>query len=252
MVTIYELPIGYYVDRLRQGDYFAIVGYSDAEWFSIIKHQLGNVTGLGQVIDEGTGERLLQVLLRRQKDPNFLFALPKCIWEDDNFISSATDQKIESTLSMFGIVCQFFERDMVTDDLARDSGLFPFIQELQQKRVVVIGNRYLRELEFLHYSHFVEISCPNLHLKPQGIEEAAKDAKTYGKPAVYLVSAGVSAPLIIDQIYEEIPDSFFMDCGSIWDAFVGIGSQREWRRKLYDNPAALEKWKHDNLHGKES
>ncbi|GAG77896.1 unnamed protein product, partial [marine sediment metagenome] len=149
-----------------------------------------------------------------------------------------------------------YERDMILDDLARDAGLFPLINQLQKMDVVIIGPRPLRRLHFLNRKHFVQISSPNLHLefkqdrkRLSGIDWAVEDALEYGKPAVYLVSAGVSAAVIIDRLHDEIPDSFFIDCGSIWDAFVGIGEQREWRANLYDNPIALAEWEGRNLYG---
>jgi hypothetical protein len=74
-------------------------------------------------------------------------------------------------------------------------------------------------------------------------------AKRYGKSAVYCVSAGVSAAIIIDQLHDTLPDSCLLDCGSIWDAFVGIGGQRQWRAELYANPKAWERWKRKNLYG---
>ncbi len=252
MAEIHELPIQYYIKRLEDSEYFTFAGYSDAEWFSIIKHQIGNTTGLGQIIDEETGERLLSILVRRQRDPDFLFAVPKCLWVSPYFMLSGIPLMIESTLDMFEVSCPFYERDMVTDELAKNGELFPLIDQLQKMNVVIIGNKHLRELGFLHYTQFIEISSPNLHMEESGVENAVDSAKKYGQSAVYLVSAGVSAALIIDQLYGHIIDSFFVDCGSIWDTFVGIGSQREWRRKLYSNPKALEKWRHDNLCGKES
>jgi hypothetical protein len=250
-LKIHKNPIEYYVDRLREGSHFALVGYSDAEWFSILRRQLGNRTGLGQILHGPTGDRLLNVLKSRHQDADFLFSVPGCIWEDRGFIDAHVGEFIEATLSSYDIQVDFYERDMVLDDLAEAAGLYCLIQQLQSMDLVIIGNRHLRELDFLGCKHFVEVSSPNLHLQENGIENAVAEAKRYGKPATYLVSAGMSAPLIIDQLYDEVPSSFFLDCGSIWDAFVGIGGQREWRAKLYSNPIRLEQWKHDNICGRE-
>ncbi len=252
-IEIVKNPIGYYVDRLRGGVYFALVGYSDAEWFCIMKHGLGKATGLGQILHGPTGDRLFEVLKTRQRDTNFMFAVPKVLWTLQDCISAGIGPRIEALLRDYKIETKFYERDMITDSLASSSGLFPLIDQLQQMDTIVIGPRELRGLDFLGYNHFVEIGSPNLHLQKNGIENAVRDALDCGRPdrAVYLVSAGVSAALIIDQLYDESPYSFFFDCGSIWDAFVGLGGQRAWRGRLLNDPLKLEQWKHDNICGKQ-
>ena len=251
MLTIHERPMSYFIGRLQCEDHFALPGYSDAEWYCIMKYGIGKLTGLGQVLDESTGERLLEVLKRRWQDPNFIFAVPKVLWELEDCISANIGQKIEAVLQKEGTKANFCERDMITDDLAKKGDLYPFIKQLQSMAIVVVGNKYLRGLDFISPQKFVEVSTPNCHLESQGIERAAEECITYGKPAIYLVSAGLSAPLIIDQIYDRIPDGSFIDCGSIWDAFVGIGSQRGWRRELYADPTKLKEWRHVSLHGKD-
>jgi hypothetical protein len=249
-INMHERTIGYYVDRLRAGERFAMAGYSDAEWYCILRYCLGKKTGLGQILDGTTGDKLLKVLQLRADDSNFLFAMPKCLWTMKDCKNAGIGDLIEGLLTNYGLDITFYERDMVTDSLASTAGLFPFIDQLKQMDVVVIGNRKLRGLDFLNYKHFVEITSPNLHLQTDGIQNAVDDAKSYGKPAVYLVSAGVSAALIISELWGQISDSFFIDCGSIWDAFVGIGGQRAWRGRLLNNPSDLAAWKRANIHGK--
>jgi hypothetical protein len=249
-MKFHELAIDYYVDRLRRGDFFSFAGYSDAEWYCVLKYDLGKLTGLGQLLDGPTGDKLLDILKRRQHDSNFLFAVPKCMWEWEDFLTAKIGKQIEATLAENDIQLEFYERDMVTDDLAAQAGLYPLIQQLQQMKVVIIGNPYLRGLDFLKYDKFFGVGFPSFHLDEEGIQRVVDNVREYKQPAVYLVSAGISAALIIDKLHDVVQSSFLIDCGSIWDAFVGIGGQRSWRSKLYNNPKLLEKWKHDNLFGK--
>jgi SAM-dependent methyltransferase len=250
-------PLTYYVDRLWNREYFSFAGFSDAEWFCILHYTLGRRTGLGQILHGPTGDRLADVLLRRAHDSRFLIAVPDCFWTlAQNYPKNIQlSSKIEDWLqahSLFDI--NFWERDTVLDGPAERAELQPLIYALQHMPTVFIGNSAHRDLTFLNNDLFIEIDVPNFHLVPGGIEraigEALSYALSYGKPAVYLVSAGVSAALIIDALHDRIPDSTFIDCGSIWDAFVGIGSQRTWRQKLYSDPVAWEQWKQDNLLGK--
>lgn len=250
MLEIQEKDISYYINRLQRGEYFATVGYSDAEWFCILGHSIGGRSGLGQIFDRDTGIELLNVLKTRQSDPNFMFAIPKVLWTIEGLVNAGIPERIEKVLIKNDIQTAFYERDMVTDSMASRNDLYPFIKQLQQMRTVVIGPKELEGLGFLGYDHLVKISSPNLHMESDGIAKAVENALQYRKPAVYLVSAGLSAALIIDQLYDRVKDSFFMDCGSIWDAFVGLGGQRAWRGRLFKDPEKLEQWKHDNLFGK--
>ncbi len=247
MVEFLKLPMSYYINRLKTGDSFAMVGYSDGEWFSIIEHHLEQLTAFGQVIHRYTGRLLLDVMHRRQAEGKFLFSVPDCMWKPGEFVDAKIDERIESKLKHAGIDVPFYERDMVFDDLAMAAGLYPFIHELRQHKVVVIGNEALRGITFLNYKKFVGVSAPNLHLEHGGIDRAVEEAATFGSTGVYLVCAGLSAPLIIDKLYEVYPNSFIIDCSSIWDAFVGLGGQRPWREELFADPGALLQWKKDNL-----
>ena len=244
-MKIHEKTIDWYTDRMCSDSYFSVAGYSDAEWFCLIGINEGETTALGQVISSQHGKLLLNVLIQRQEDKRFLFAVPKCLWSLPQF----NEGQIESFLLDKRVEIEAYERDMVTDDLARQANLFPFIHQLQKMDVVIIGNAHLREIDFIDYRYFIEIHPTNLHMFERGISDAVKNTLDYGKPAVYLVSAGLSSAVIIHELHNRIPNSWFIDCGSMWDAFVGIGGQRTWRERLFKNPQKLEQWKRRNIYG---
>lgn len=245
-MKIHRMPMSWYVDRLKVGDRFSFVGYSDAEWYSMMQLRLNTTTGLGQHIDATHGKRLLRVMRERQCDRTWLFAVPSCLSKLPLFEKYPIDTFLEAQ----DIRIEGYERDMVLDDLAKNAGLYPFIRQLQAMDTVVIGPRELEGLAFLDYKQHFPIASPNLHMEPFGIQEVVgRVLRSRVKDAVYLVSAGVSAAVIIDRLCTAGIRATFMDCGSIWDAFVGIGGQREWRAELYADPAKLEAWKHTNLTG---
>lgn len=241
--------IDWYVDKLKNNEQFSVAGYSDAEWYSILGKNEGVATGLGQIMNQETGDKLLDILKRRQNDPTFLVAAPDCMWYKPEFVGPRIDKSIEALLEQNDINLTLYERDIVTDNLARDAGLYPFINQLQKMSVHIVGNKDLRKIDFLNYELFTEISSPNCHMEERGVENAVNDILTCDLPGVYLVSAGMSAALIIDQVHENMTNSWFIDVGSMWDAFVGIGGQRKWRAALYKNPEKLAEWKNANLTG---
>lgn len=246
-MKIVENELRYYLQRIARNQYFSFAGYSDAEWFCITGRRAGELTGFGQIMDPAHGKRLLDILKRRQNDQRFMVAVPKIITTISGFDSG----EIDWLLGKHDITLAAYERDMVTDDLAAAGGLHPLVQAIRRTRgAVMIGNHTLEPMQdILRLRKFIGVDSPNLHMQPGGIEAAVRKTKQCGQPGIYLVSAGVSAAVIIDQLHDEIPNSFFIDCGSIWDAFCGIGGQRQWRADLYAKPEALEAWKRKCLYG---
>ena len=251
-MLIREESIFHYLNWFVEEWHFAFAGYSDAEWFSILSQREGEATGLGQILSSAHGKRLLDILRRRQNDPRFLFAIPKCI----NQISGFAEGQIDWFLGRQDIQITAYERDRVTDELAKDGLMYPLVRQLQDMNVVMIGPEPLRVMTpYLKLKHFIPISTPNLHLEEFGIEKAVAEACKHHREhlncqTIYLVSAGMSAAVIIDQLYSQLSRCWFFDCGSIWDAFAGIGSQRQWRAELYVNADRWKRWKVDNLEGK--
>lgn len=246
-MKIHEESISFYLDKMRRGEHFALAGFSDAEWHCVMGTREGERTGLGQVISAKHGQRLFEVLRRRQHDPSFLFAVPKCLYRMPWF----SEGQLDWFLGRHDIKIEAYERDMVTDDLAAAGDLYPLIADLRNRTVTVVGNRRLRSaLPFACF--FVGIQSPNLYLNPEALDRAVCEASSFDRTEVFLVSAGVSAAVIIDQLYDQFPKSVFLDTGSIWDAFAGIGEQREWRARLYADPAKLARWKRDCTEGKQT
>lgn len=245
-MRIIEKDIQFYIQKMKLGEHFSIAGYSDAEWFCMVKHRLKQTSGLGQIFSGPHGDLLTDIIKRRQHEEDFLFAVPKCLSKiyplrDGGMEAFLKENKIQNFVA--------YERDIVTDDLAEAAGLHPLISQLKKMPVRIIGNKYLRGINFLNYEHFTEISSPNCHMEEHGIEKAVQDVLGYGIPGVYLVSAGVSAAVIIDRLHHQIPNSWFIDCASIWDAFVGIGRQRGWRAKIYRDANKHQEWIDANLTG---
>lgn len=249
-LQLHHKKIDFYLDHIKEDNTFSMAGFSDAEFYCMMGIREGEETGLGQTLNEEHGKRLIDVLQRRQLDDDFLVAIPQCLWNLPHFADGQIDEFFHSR----GIILRnAYERDQVTDNLARDAELFPLISLLRHRRCCIIGPTPLRKLRTYIGNHpIVEIDSPNLHMTEHGIETAIKAAKAYGHNSrdrtIYLVSAGVSAAVIIDQLHE-VPGAWAIDCGSIWDAFVGIGAQRDWRRELYADPEKLEQWKRKNNNG---
>jgi hypothetical protein len=248
-VEIQEVDIQTFCRTIERGTPFVQVGYSDAEWFSIIGHCLGERTGLGQVLDHKVGARLRTILREKAADPRWIFAVPSCMWEREDFIAESIGARVEKELE--GLGATLVERDTITDDLAEGAGLAPLIEAARYREVVLVGNKYLTGLAeqgIIQPREFVEATCPNQHLDLRAFYHRLL-SKRYPRKALFLLSVGMSSAFVPYWLEESYPQASFFDCGSIWDVFVGIGCQREWRRRLYADPRALAEWRRRCLNG---
>ena len=245
MIKINQHPVDFYINKLKNNEYFSMPGFSDAEWLAMEKTRirpdenngLGNRTGGGQLYTETIGNQLTDAM--RIYDDNYYKMIPLGMWEEKWIYGK---DRMERFLSENGIEppWEFYERDEVTDVLASRAGIGPWIQQLRQMDVVFVSNSFVRNIDyFMPYKHFIEIPKLDVYTEDGWLEKYSRQILDYGKPAVYVFAAGFAAAPLISAVHGKIPNSFFLDLGSIWDCFVGIGNQRGWRKELYDD---LDKW----------
>lgn len=233
-MTFHTNKIDWYIEQFKRG--VSVPGYGDAAWFCMTKQRLGNRTGFGMLINEETGEKLIKTL--RRKDPNWLPAAPAVLPHMGAF------EYIDQWLVENRMRKDYYERDMITDELAENAGLYPLIKYLRSVRVAIVGHPELKNLDVFEKIH-IPIAYPDFHLDHAGQEKVIETVRKLDVDIV-LFSAGMSSALMIDKLHG-IKASMF-DCGSMWDAFVGIGGQREWRKKLYEDEVLLNDWKYKNTH----
>lgn len=66
-MQIIERPIEYYVNRIKNKDYFSFPGYGDSAWICMLKEKvrLGTRSGFGMLHTEETGDALIESLARK-------------------------------------------------------------------------------------------------------------------------------------------------------------------------------------------
>lgn len=243
--------IEFYTGKIERREHFAFVGYSDAEWYCITGFDEGKVTGYGQTITSSVSTSLMGIVRKRLKDEQFMIASPDCIWEGPMFDGSGLRERIDKALQRHGVdEIVLYERDSVLDEAAEHGILFPWIRCFRSKLITFVGNAAHRDISsVIGYTNFVEIPPRNLHLDGAAMKDVICQIRSSPPTQVYLFAAGIASAMLIDAVYDYFPSSCFVDCGSAFDAFVGIGSQREWRRQLYLHPERLIEWRKINTGG---
>ncbi len=228
-MKIHEYPIAWYTAKLSLGEHFSMGMYGDAEWLCVFKNKIGGRNAENTIYTGPLCDALAESL--NYENPAFLFSTPEVL-RTPEFADFAS--RIDALTSI-----EFVEKDC-WDLEVRTGGLVDFIKQLQSMKTCVISNTHLRRLAFLGYDEFIEVSYPNCFDEVGPVVEQAIEI---GPGYVYLISAGLPAALIAQRIQIALGDVFALDLGSIWDAFVGIGAQRGWRKEIYEDEAKYAEWK---------
>lgn len=242
-MVVHDKPIEFYVNKLKNNEYFSIGMYGDGEWIAIFKERIGKTNAEGTIYTKELCDALEQSMYFQSE--NFYFSTPAGLKNAQH--TGIGEKKLDNWLSARNLNIEFLEKDS-WNDWAREAKLYHFIQQLRQMNVCIISNKALRGLNFLGYDHFIEISYPNCFIDGS-LENAYNEAIKYGKSGVYLIAAGLPAALLVQRLHNQIPNSWFLDLGSTWDGFVKIGAQRGWRQELYKDKERWLRWFDKNLYG---
>lgn len=223
-MKINKYPVSWYVDKLNNNEPFSVAHYGDGEWQAIF-NTIGDkfkANCEGTLYTPELSQKMRESL--DFKSDNFYFATP-----DFNVIEG-----YKHYVTMIDRITdiEFYDKQIWNEAMWKCE-LYPLIKALRSKNVCIISNKMLKGLTFLNYDHFIEIDYPNCY---SNLEETTKEILEYGKEGVYIFACGIPASLFVQSVHGKIPNSWFIDFGSIWDGFVGIGGQRPTRREFYLHP----------------
>lgn len=234
---IHDQPLSWYVDKIANNEHFSLGMYGDGEWQCIFNHAFGdrfkgNCEGTEYTSD--LSEKMADSL--NFKGENFLFSAP------DTFKKVPDYKRYEILIDKLAHK-EYVEKNVWHKEMC-NGNLYPLIKELRNHNVAIIGNKNLKGLTFLNYDKFFEVSYPNCYGE---LEKITNEILEYGKSGVYIFACGIPATLFVQAVHGKIPNSWFIDMGSIWDGFVGIGGQRPTRREFYKHPDQWKEWVDKNL-----
>lgn len=240
-MIVHEKPVSWYLEKIRNKEYFSQGMYGDGEWIAMFHEKIGGMNAENTVYSKELCDALEASM--SFDDPNFYFSVSSCLRRAD--WTGIGEGKIDSWMKARGLENEFYEKDVWDKDMREGRGL-EFIKLLREHNVAIVSNRALRGLDFLKYDAFFEVSYPNCYNE---IDTTVDAILAYGKPGIYIVAMGLPAALLVQKLHGRLKDSWILDLGSIWDAFVGIGAQRGWRREMYADQIAYQNWKNQYLTG---
>lgn len=253
MKVVHLHPIEWYVDRLKSGRAMASMLYGDGEFFVAMRERTSQALQCGEVVTrhmevsmlasfDNNDERII-----RGTDPNLIN------YDDyqgqDKASLVAIGRRIESFLADRPLE---WVDGVVWENSVRAGTFGPFLRALQDRSVVMVGNRALLDAtRFLRPRYYVEIPRTNAYAMTNGIEKNLRleHDRSRCKNTVYLLCMGLGAIPLIHRLLPVFPGASFFDLGSVLDIFARIGEQRGWRADLYEDEAAYQDLVKRNLEG---
>jgi hypothetical protein len=217
-ITIKDPDLKYYCDKLSNNDKFSFVKYGDGEWFCM----LGAVGGNSD---------------RHQYFPKLGEDLRNCVLNPLSYIYGIgvmgrldeLNRNIKVYLKSNNIDLDWYDADIFHNENL-SGNLFPLIEELRKKDIVMVGPNHLRKMESIFpIRKFIEIPLVNCYLVKDQVErdilEAVKD-----RESVCLFSASMATNVMVHSLYPIIGQQCWMiDCGSLWDIYVGVKSRNSYK-----------------------
>lgn len=210
----------FYTDRIRKKLPFAFARYGNGEWGGIFRTAERTGTGSQDLTIPSLRSLLRESITWNYGESRYFLALQSLPY----LKRCGLLERIEKWTEVHTPGCEWHNGE-VFHRASKNGILAPFVKELRNHRVVVVGPPHLRKLPF--YDHFIEV--PRID-GFSAYEQTLKAVKNNCKDVVILFSAGPMAKCLIHQTWEIANRySYLIDTGSLWDPYCGV-RQRSYHR----------------------
>lgn len=198
MTYIRHYPIEWFVEKLKNKEYFSLAGFGDGEFLCIKGKKGGNSHGCDYT--DALREDLIKTL--NNERPHFYKGmqriLPKMFADIRPMLNG-----------------QWLDREVFGDELAR-GGLKPLFDQLKEMPIVIISSKEKFSQKIFDNVYYIETPRTNAH---DDKERIVKEILGYGRPAVYLYACGMAAGTFVQAVHGKIAESWHIDIGHILDPF---------------------------------
>lgn len=215
VITISERDLTYYISLMKKAKPFSFSRFGDGEWSAILGHR-------GENCDGHTYFPQLTTQLRKTLENPFNYD-----YAIQSYALSSLGRSLAKFIRNHRITISWHNANLF--HYANKKGvLYPFIKQLREMQVVLVGPAYLRKLNdtVIHYQHFIEIPTRNCFLACDSIITEIKKIAKPNSRLVFALSASMASNVIIHELYPLLGKShWFLDLGSLWDVYLGIKSR---------------------------
>ena len=230
MIEPFNPGLQYYVDKLNAGDCYTFIRLGDGEWSAIQGDRQKTSSGSQTLHHESLRQGMIKVIARAPDDPRYILALRRTSYRAN--ITAWLERNTPPHVR--------FHDCTVLYKASKKARLYPFIQALRNLDVPIklIGPERLAGLDGRVFPIGQHIVIPGKNcwaMRERILSEALADRA----PACYLITAGPAAKVFAWSLFQRVGQhSFILDCGSLWDPYVGKRT-RTYHKGMLRNPAII-------------
>ena len=197
--------------KIRNDEPFAFSRWGDGEWAAILGHKGHNCDGHEYFND--LGEALREVLDERQNTSleNYYLGM-------QGLAVRRYGEEIRTKYNIDWCDADIIHRASIKGKLDK------FFEVLKDRRIILVGPKYLKDIKVIEFDEFIEIPEKNCWLEFEKIRKEIGELiyKLYlgdSNVPIILFCASMMANVLIDELI--YPSFIFIDIGSVFDPYVG-------------------------------
>lgn len=212
-MTTAPLLLSDIVDQLRAGTPVAFSRWGDGEWSAILGKSGQNCDGHAYTTE--LLRDLTQVLEAR---PTYYLGL-------QNAALRRYGPEIEVWLAVRKLDLPWVPADLWHQASIKDQ-LEPFLEVLRAREVILVGPLRVvgHDLPFPR-TGTVLVPLVNCHTEVDQVVNKVELFLSASPQAIVVLSASMSANVIIHRVHQQYPDATLLDLGSLWEPYVDVANR---------------------------
>ena len=240
-MAVTDLPLSWYRERIERGEPFSSLLYGDGEFRVLLTECTGRrFTQYQELVTPGLEMELWNSLLN--PDANIVRGTDAHLLEwwtykgQDIQVIKDIGERINCALEKRKVHVDWVN-GVIWDTAVRSGQLGSFLRCLKGKKVTLVGNPALLHVPFLSLvQSFVPVPESNAAAHLDELENLV----SHCGEGIYLLCMGLGAIPLIMRLRRRCMAATYLDLGSTFDVFVGLGKHRGWRQELYADPTKLQ------------
>jgi len=200
----------YLQDLIRRRENFTFLRLGDMDWNYITNREIVGRDDKTQVGSPELQRDLQRILLEPKKD--ILIGSARIVAERPEWREAC-----ERWLHTNNVKMKWYD-ESVKGDAARAGRLQPLVDDLNTRRLVIVGPAYLSDIKFLNWAHVIETPPKNAYAKKDELLEQIKTDAKANPDTIYLLSVAMTAKVLA---YEAHGWGTMIDCGALWHPYIG-------------------------------
>lgn len=205
-----------YIQALLDRQPFAFSRWGDGEWCCLLGRPGHNKAGMPY--SAPLRADLTAVLVSR---PTYDLGLSESVVHPTRPKRLSLRSEVPAWLEAHGLTLPWVEADgLYRRSLA--GTLDPFVAALSSRQVILVGPSYFSGLRLFPVVAHVLVP-PRMHHEHE-IKRLVRQTLAALRDfpgSVIAISAGMSANVLIDRVYAVRPEATLIDCGSLWEPYLG-------------------------------